>query len=69
MQLLLAGCVVSDDGMNVTVNEARRECHALRVNDQGRLVSIKVRLLAPAGNLAINRNKAIAVIDGFFQLA
>lgn len=69
MELLLAGRVVTHNRVDVAVDETGGKGDAVSINFGCGPFAIEVFRVAPSVDLAINRNHAIAVKNGFFQLS
>ncbi len=61
MQLLLARRIIADHRVDVTVDQARREGHALGVDQRVGPFAIDVALTSDASDLAVQANYAIGV--------
>ena len=63
MELLLAGRVVADDGMNVAVDQTGGERDAVGIDRGGCTVCVEVLLAANSGNLSVLGDDAIGFED------
>ena len=66
VQLLLSRGVVTDNRMDMAVNQSGRKGHPVGVDLGGCVVDIKIFLHPPSGDFAVQGHQTVSVQNGLF---